>query len=185
MRSWIGVPGRKQIVEWLDSRLYPSYSRNWDDAMFRLEILEQLESSPGARVLDLGAGAGVIPAMDFRPHAGEIWGVDPDPRVKTNPYLHEARIGTGEAIPCNDEFFDVVITNNVMEHLQKPGPVFTEVSRVLRPGGVLLLKTPNRFHYVPLVARLTPHRFHEWLNERRGRTRVDTFPTYYPGSCTR
>ena len=39
--------------------------------------------------------------------------------------------------------------------------------------------TPNRCHYVPLLAALTPTRFHRWLNKRRGREEDDTFPTYY------
>jgi hypothetical protein len=34
-------------------------------------------------------------------------------------------------------------------------------------------------HYVPLVAVVTPTKFHKWLNEKRGRDSDDTFPTWY------
>src|SRR5690606_23829690 len=37
----------------------------------------------------------------------------------------------------------------------------------------------NKYHYMPLVARLTSHRFHQFVNRLRGRAAVDTFPTLY------
>ena len=39
--------------------------------------------------------------------------------------------------------------------------------------------TPNRWHYVTLISRITPPSFHTWLNRRRGRDDADTFPTRY------
>jgi SAM-dependent methyltransferase len=57
--------------------------------------------------------------------------------------------------------------------------VYKEVARVLKPGGVLLFKTPNKWHYMPTIARVTPHRFHQFVNRLRGRAEVDTFPTRY------
>jgi SAM-dependent methyltransferase len=50
---------------------------------------------------------------------------------------------------------------------------------VLRPGGRLLLLTPNRWHYVPLVARLMPHRVHLLFNNWRGIDSRDIFRTAY------
>jgi len=50
---------------------------------------------------------------------------------------------------------------------------------VMKPGGHLLIHTPNRWHYVALSSALTPTRFHVWFNERRGRVEADTFPTRY------
>ena len=57
--------------------------------------------------------------------------------------------------------------------------VFREVARVLKPGGSFMAKTPNKWHYMPLIARLTPHGFHQFINRLRGRAAVDTFPTLY------
>ena len=165
------------LVQWLDHRLYPGSGKNWDDLLFREEILRVLR--PGDRVLDLGAGAGIIAHMNFRGLAAEVCGVDPDERVLTNPYLDQAKVGTGEAIPYPDGHFDLVFADNVLEHLDRPERVFAEVARVLRPGGVFLVKTPNKWHYVTLLARLTPHAFHQTVNRLRGRSRVDTFPTHY------
>lgn len=164
---------------WLDRTLYPDYGPNWDDELFRKRVLARLSSVPFSTILDLGAGAGILKQMDFRGHAGRICGLDPDPRVMHNPHLNEANVGSGDHIPYPDHEFDLVVANNVLEHLTDPRGVFHEIHRVLKPGGAFLFKTPNRFHYVPLVAKLTPHRFHTWVSGIRGRSEVDTFPTVY------
>jgi len=49
----------------------------------------------------------------------------------------------------------------------------------MKPGGVFLAKTPNKRHYMPLIARRTPLKFHQFVNRLRGRKSVDTFPTQY------
>ena len=117
--------------------------------------------------------------MDFRGAAGRICGVDLDPRVLGNPFLDEARVADVASIPYEAESFDVVVADNLMEHLERPELVLHDVHRVLRPGGVLLFKTPNRAHYVPMLARMTPHPFHAFVNKLRGRRDCDTFPTFY------
>lgn len=140
---------------------------------------------PSSRVLDLGAGAGIVEQTRFRGQVAHICGVDPDPRVKENPYLDEAHVGVGEAIPCDDESFDLVFANNVLEHLENPDTVFREVARVLKPGGCFLTKTPNKWHYMPVIASCTPHWFHQFVNQLRGRDSEDTFPTHYRANSRR
>ncbi|HUG92005.1 MAG TPA: class I SAM-dependent methyltransferase [Planctomycetaceae bacterium] len=171
------------ITAWLDRALYPRHGDRWDDELFRAAVLERL--APDSRVLDLGAGRGVVRQMDVRGCAGRVCGVDPDGRVLENPQLDEARIGTGEAIPYPDGTFDVVFADNVLEHLAEPPATFREVRRVLKPGGVFLVKTPNRRHYVPTIARITPQSFHRRVNRRRGRDDADTFPTLYRANTPR
>ena len=167
----------KNLVDKIDRRFYPDFEKNWDDNVFRSWILDCL--TPGSVVLDLGAGAGIVEQMDFRGCAARICGVDLDPRVASNPMLDEGVVSDGSRIPYGDDTFDVVFSDNVVEHLSDPLAVFREVFRVLRPGGVFLFKTPNKNHYMPLIARMTPHRFHQYVNRLRGRAEVDTFPTRY------
>jgi SAM-dependent methyltransferase len=165
------------IVEKLDKSLYSQYFNNWDDALFRSRILPHIASE--SVVLDLGAGAGIVGEINFKGLAKKVCGVDLDPRVVSNPMLDEGKISDVGNIPYENAAFDVVFANNLLEHLGNPPAVFKEVYRVLRPGGIFLFKTPNRWHYVPLIAILTPHSFHEWVNKIRGRAEEDTFPTRY------
>ncbi len=78
-----------------------------------------------------------------------------------------------------DCHFELVFTCNVLEHLEDPEAVFKEVVRVLKSGGLFISKTPNKWHYVPFVALITPHWFHKFINRFRGREYEDTYPTYY------
>lgn len=50
-----------------------------------------------------------------------------------------------------DECFDVVLTQDVMEHVLRPSAAFTEIARVLRPGGAHIFTTPR--HPGPTVVR--------------------------------
>jgi SAM-dependent methyltransferase len=165
------------LVGWIDQHLYRDYSDHWDDELFRRSILQTVEADWD--ILDLGAGAGVVRQMNFRGQVQRVCGVDPDRRVLGNAALDEARVGVGDAIPFDGEAFDLVFADNVLEHLEDPAAVFREVWRTLKPGGTFLFKTPNRWHYVPTLARLMPHRVHELVNRLRGRQSVDTFPTLY------
>lgn len=166
-----------RLTRWMDHVLYPNYGGNWDNLLFREAILKTL--APDNCILDLGSGAGIVEYMNFRGKAAKVCGVDPDERVKSNPYLDEAKVGFADKIPYPDNTFDLVFATHVLEHLERPAAVFVEVARVLKPGGIFLVKTPNKWHYIPLMARLTPHSFHEFFNRLRGREGVDTFPTLY------
>lgn len=166
-----------KMIARMDRHFYPAVSNNWDDRLFaeRIEAALRVDDN----VLDLGAGAGIIPAMNFRGKAGRICGIDLDPRVIENPFLDEGRVCDANSIPFPDNSFNLIFSDNVFEHLEQPELVLKEAMRVLKPGGKLLFKTPNRRHYMPLIARMTSHRFHQFVNRLRGRNEVDTFPTFY------
>ena len=165
------------MIERLDNKFYRDFQRNWDDRLFRKKLLEMI--TPESDVLDLDAGAGIVEAMNFKEQAGRVCGIDLDPRVVDNPYLDEGLVADAGKIPYPDASFDVVFADNVMEHIDQPNEVFAEIARVLKPSGKFLFKTPNKNHYMPLIARLTPHGFHQWINRKRGRHETDTFPTRY------
>lgn len=166
-------------VTTLDGRWYPSFEPNWDNRIFREFLLTRIDSTKS--VLDYGAGRGHVEHMNFRGIAKFVAGIDPEAAVFENPFLDDAKVlELPEAIiPYPDGMFDIVFADNVMEHVQDPLQTFREVRRVLKPGGVFLAKTPNKWHYMPLIARCTPTWFHKAVNRRRGREVHDTFPTCY------
>ena len=166
-----------KLVSVLDRWFYPSQADNWDTAIFREHILSFVRTE--SVVLDLGAGVGSLAELNLRRHCSQVCGLDISPAVLNNPHLDTAKVGSADAIPWPDKTFDVVICANVLEHLERPEIAFTEAHRVLKPGGVFLCKTPNRFHYVAIASALTPYWFHIAYNRLRGRRQSDTFPTFY------
>ena len=162
----------------LDRLWYPDHQDEWDGRAFRERILAVL--TPQARVLDIGAGRGATPHMHFKGMAAEVAGVDVDDAVLKNPQLDRAVHSPDGALSAfEDDYFDLVISKDVLEHLVDPATYFREVRRVLKPGGLFMGKTPSGAHYVTIIARLTPLSFHKAFNRMRGREVEDTFPTMY------
>ncbi len=168
-----------KITTWIDRTFYSSFTDRWDNGLLRGVIAPLIDDS--TVLLDLGAGRGANPDLNFRHHVSRVVGVDPDPAVLENPYLDEAKVQNAPdyKIPYADATFDVVFSNNVIEHVGDIDAYMQEVHRVLKPGGRFVAKTPNTKHYVTLIARMTPHWFHEFYNGLRGRKAHDTFPTTY------
>ena len=108
--------------------------------------LRRLE--PGERVVDLGSGAGFdsFIAADQVGETGHVVGVDMTPEMLEKSrdtaaalgFAHvEFRDGFVEAIPVEDAWADVVISNGVINLCADKRAVFGEIHRVLRPGGTL------------------------------------------------
>jgi SAM-dependent methyltransferase len=105
---------------------------------------------PGARVVDVGSGAGLdslIAARMVGP-AGYVVGVDMTPAMlrKARAAAAEAGIdnvsfreGYGEALPVPDNWADVVISNGVLNLIPDKLAALQEMARVLKPGGCLQL----------------------------------------------
>lgn len=168
-----------RLIKWMDETLYPKHQEHWDNRLFG-EILET-RIKPDSKCLDFGAGRGNIKQMNFANRASFVAGVDPDTAIFENPFLNEAKLLdlSNPVIPYKSATFDVVFSANVIEHISDPVFTFKEIARVLKPGGYFLAKTPNLTHYMPLIAKATPHRFHQYYNRLRGRDDRDTFPTLY------
>jgi len=142
--------------------------------------------APGAVVLDSGAGSGARHHHSYG-DAATVVGVDLDRNLSRNANVRHAVLADVDRLPFKSAAFDLVFARYLLEHLEHPATAFREMRRVLRPGGRFVFQTPNRFHYVAIAARLTPHRFHEWFRGRRrshfglsaADTDVETFPTRY------
>lgn len=170
-------PAWRSDVAALRQRFYPDPVRRDPVAMF-VQRLERLVS-PTDDVLDLGAGAGELNAYALKGRVRRLVGIDLDPRVSSNRLLDAGVRADICALPFRNASFDVVFSIYVLEHVDRASDLVADIARVLRPGGRCIFLTPNMYHYVTLLSRLTPTRFHRWVNARRGRAADDTFPTCY------
>ena len=109
------------LVDWIDQKFYSDYNDNWDDELFRKVILCRIDKD--FVILDLGAGSGIIQQMNFKDKVSRVCGIDPDPRIQVNPYLHQGKIGMEESIAYANEKFDLVFSDNFVEHLSDPDAV--------------------------------------------------------------
>lgn len=116
------------------------YKRNFYEREFRHLPLP----IPGARLLDVGCGDGRF--LKLAQAAGwEVFGCDPDPVTATAAKENgiEIRQGGVEAFSDMLGSFDVITMSHVIEHLHDPKGVSKEVYRLLKPGGIFWIETPN------------------------------------------
>jgi SAM-dependent methyltransferase len=113
----------------------------------RLNLIRQYAPLDRARILDIGCGLGVY-VRKFRDLSDAVIGVDVDRKrlsegAKTVPGL---MLAAGEHLPFRDGYFDVVVLNEVIEHVNDDAATMREALRVLRPGGHIAIYAPNRLY---------------------------------------
>lgn len=133
--------------------LWPTHHLPWYLGIsmdWAIHHLQELSRLPPGHLLDIGAFYGLIGGVAHR-LGWEVTAVD---NVEIPPYsslrvpergirceLFNACVDT---LPLEDGNVDVVLLSEVLEHLlYSPVPLFREIHRVLRPGGILLVSTPN------------------------------------------
>lgn len=105
------------------------------------------------RWCDIGCGNGVI-AASLAPHVAHITGLDPEPwpdwprLVDEHPGRLQLRQGGVAGAPLPDAAFDVVVCNQVYEHVDDPVALIALIRRVLRPGGLCYFAGPNLLYPV-------------------------------------
>lgn len=112
------------------------------------------------RILEIGAGPSNS-TSDFLATLGAVTGVDISEEVAGNRALSEWCTFKGRELPVPDESFDACVSNYVLEHVKDPSVHFREVFRVLKPAGIYCFRTPNLYHYVTAISRITPQWFHD------------------------
>ncbi len=124
---------------------FPALPFLFREAENRLLDSGAIPPDPNGLALDVGCGAGE--RLDYLKAIGwgESEGIDPDPVAVARGRLRGRRVhtGTAEAIPMAEHTADIIFLHHVVEHLADVRPAMAEVARVLRPGGHVVITTPN------------------------------------------
>lgn len=126
---------------------------------------QQLE--PGTKLLDVGAGCGpyrhLFNHCEYHSHD---FGQEPATIGNYTPLTYESDISS---IPAADESYDAILCTEVLEHVPEPIAAIREMSRLLRPGGKLMLSAPqgSELHQEPyhFYGGYTPHWYLKFLPE--------------------
>jgi SAM-dependent methyltransferase len=139
----------------------------------RAFLLEQVPA--GATVLDLGCGAGEfsaeLAAAGTTPVAVDVAAEALRRARERVPGLDARLWADGEPLPLEDNSVDVVWAGEVIEHVADVAPWLSEVRRVLRPRGTLLLTTPDHAPRTLLGLALSPRRFAAHFDPRSDHVR--------------
>jgi 2-polyprenyl-3-methyl-5-hydroxy-6-metoxy-1,4-benzoquinol methylase len=105
-------------------------------------------------VLDYGAGTGTLTKwLVSEGGFSEVHAADITPQPPSVSGISKwIEIDLNQEIPSNDEVYDLVVAAEVIEHLENPRFVCREIFRLLRPGGLAIITTPNNEHVRSLLS---------------------------------
>ncbi|HEX6810979.1 MAG TPA: class I SAM-dependent methyltransferase [Planctomycetota bacterium] len=188
------LPDATALHQMFELRYGPKAQRGWGPPLRKAwghytpdDVYEALVAGlvvPGVSWLDVGCGRQLFPsnrelASALSRRCARLVGVDPDPTLQENEWVHE------KAACAIDEYdgeqqFDVVTLRMVAEHVADPEAVVRSIERALRPGGLAVVFTVFAGSPIPLLTRLLPmwmrHPVKRWLWRTEAK---DTFPTRF------
>lgn len=138
------------------------FSQYWWSNRF-YALLVKRHGPPSGRVLEIGCGLGHL--LGWLAERYEVYGGDINAaaleEARRNVPQGDFRLLSAEDLTAfEDRYFQVVIAKHVVEHLPHPEQAIAEMSRVLAPGGLLLLATPN------FASPMRAHKGEDWVGFR-------------------
>ncbi|MDP3276062.1 MAG: methyltransferase domain-containing protein [Deltaproteobacteria bacterium] len=187
-----------RVIDWSDPAA-PQWLAHFEQRVAECKKLaDQVQTHRallGARVLDIGCQTGAL-ACVLAERGAEVTGIEPEDwvleaaRKRAEGWNVTLTLQTamGEALPFEDNTFDIVTFVDVIEHCSDSTQCLREIARVLAPGGIAYVYGPNRFapewfvkdpHYGLALASVLSHnlgkRYVEWRRGRKGYD-VGVFP---------
>ena len=159
----------------------------WAEHLSRYRFAASIAASLGhpLDILDLGCGAGYGTAA-LAQHAASATGLDIAPDAVSYAGQHyqlpnlRFLAASVTDVPLPDSHFDLITAFEVIEHIADGTSLLIEARRLLRPGGLLLVSTPNTTYYAETRAEQGPNPFHvrEYTYDEFTAALADVFPYY-------
>lgn len=140
-QSFVRVSGLYLLLAWTD----PLHIAR---RLLRRAVKEKAIYAKG-RLLDIGCGG--QPYREFFNHVDNYIGLDLPPSIHVDIY------GDGMFLPFQEKVIDTVLCNEVLEHIPEPLKFMSELNRVLKPQGILILTTPQTWGL-----HLEPHDYYRY-----------------------
>lgn len=157
--------GIKTYAEW-------QYEKGEETVKFYLEKVTKEEMFKDKVVLDIGCGAGGKTLFYASQGATKVYGIDIVERYKEEADAlarekgledkFEFILGDAAQLPFEGNFFDTIIMNDAMEHVDEPLKVLKECYRALKPRGRLYVNFPPYYH--PFGAHLSDVMGFPWVH---------------------
>ncbi len=156
------------------------------DFYSRIQCLIKKDS----KVLDYGAGRGAWSEDEsifrrktrtLKGEVGKLYACDIDEAVLLNKNVDEIlKIKNGK-VEAPNQFFDLIIADYVLEHIQDPNSFTIEIDRLLKPGGWFCARTPHKYCLISIFASIFKNKLHKSILKyaQPNRNEIDVFPTYY------
>ncbi|MEE4311437.1 MAG: class I SAM-dependent methyltransferase [candidate division KSB1 bacterium] len=150
LKNWENYWEQKQEVE-------DVYS-NIDRIIDQISAITDLKSK---KVMEIGAGTG-RDSFPFLQQGAEVYVLDYSPAAMRiisrlnaeNTAKVNAILGDAFTIPVADNSMDIVFHQGLLEHFKDPLTLLKENVRVLKPGGLLLVDVPQKYHYYTVIKHI-------------------------------
>jgi len=152
----------KKLISNNKMYFYEDFAENFDsvvnmyDTNKRIEVFFQellVESLNDKELLDAGCGTGWF-SVEGANRGAKVTSMDLGPKLLSEVEKKVASmrvVGSVLDIPFPANYFDVVVCSEVIEHLPIKQLALDELYRVLKPGGIIVISTPNRIWYFALI----------------------------------
>lgn len=164
-------------------RRYAALVPGWHSSGDLFESLVRDSIKPTTHLLDIGGGRGGL-IEKIHTEVGTATALDPDFLSLAEHRAQSVRriCGLAEALPFPALEFDLITAIWLLEHLADPETVFSEIHRILKPGGRFIFLTPNALHPILIANRLSklaPTLQRKLIPRLYARAEADTFPVQY------
>ena len=134
-----------------------------------------------ATVLDIGCGRTNYMAEVYS-RVQKVIGLDPDIEALSENTAVQIKLSGGfeQLSKLSDQSIDIAVSSWVMEHIDNPDLMFTELKRIMKSGSRFISLTPNKHSLITKLSRITPNFLHKAIVKKIwGREEKDTYPTKY------